>query len=152
MSIVWCNKPYISIVSDIEPKTIVRKRFPSDEAWEIADKKKFPYINKRAVLWTVSFEGETYSFIVEKNFKWDGTTCLFLHHIPSLLDASCLHDKLCNKHYLVGNNRKLASIIFREIGIASGTWKWFMWLAYFLVDLYQKYFGKDLKNNKWNEY
>ena len=151
MTILWCSTKDLIIVSDVEPVTQVRKKVPSDEAWDIEGKKKFPYINKVEVLWQIIYKGEVFSFIIEKDFKWDGTTCLGLQHIPSLLDASCVHDKLCNKHYLVGNNRKLSSAIFREIGIASGNWKWFMWLAYYLVDTFQKYFGRDLKNNKWDE-
>ena len=147
--IIWCNKPYLLITSDKEPKTAVRKPLPSDTQYERENKKDFPYINKRDVTFTVDYLGTVYVIEIEKGFCWDGATALGLHHLPKFLDASMVHDKLCNKHYLVADDRQLSSMIFRELCIASGVNKAFAWLAYYAVDNFQKVFGRDEKGRKW---
>lgn len=149
--IVWCDKPELRITSDIEPDTAVRKPLPSDTPEERKDKKKFPYINKRRVLFDINYLGKQYCILIEKNFKWDGATCLGLHHLPKFLNPSMVHDKMCNDHSLVDYDRQLSSIIFREMCIASGVNRIFAYGAYNAVDNFQKVFGKDLKGNKWNK-
>lgn len=150
--IIWCDKPEIKIVSDIAPVTTVCKPLPSDSPEEQAYKKKYPYLNKKRVLWDINYLGTQYCFPTEKGFRWNGTNCLFLQHHPKLLDASMIHDQLCNHHELVDYDRQLSSIIFREVGIASGAWKPFMYGAYHAVDNFQKVWGKDLLGRKWNEH
>ena len=149
--IEWCNKPYLKITSDIAPKTAVRKPLPTDTIDEREDKKQKPYINKKAVVFTVDYLGTIYVIEIPKGYTWNGTNCLGLQYNPKLLDASCIHDALCEKHYLVANDRQLSSMIFRELGIASGVNKPFMWIAYHAVDNFQKVFGRDIKGRKWNE-
>ena len=147
--IIWSDLPYLKIVSDTEPHPTVRQELPSDSKEERKDKKKYPYLNKSRIMWDINYLGTQYCIVIEKGFKWDGASCPGLHHIPCLLTASMVHDKLCNIHSLVGNDRQLSSMIFREIGITSGAFKWFMNIAYHCVDNYQKIWGKDLKGNKW---
>lgn len=147
--IVWTCKPELLITSDIEPQTAVRKPLPSDSEAEKKDKRNFPYINKRAVKWHIDYLGLVYDILIPKGFLWNGTNCIGLQYHPKLLNASMVHDALCNDHSLVGNDRQLSSIIFRELGIASGASKAFMWVAYSAVDNYQKIFGRDLEGNGW---
>lgn len=149
--IVWCDKPYLKITSDIEPKTVVRKPLPSDTKEEKKDKKNKPYLNKKNVVFTVNYLGIVYIIEIKKGYKWNGTNCLGLQHNPKLLDASCVHDFCCEHHNVVEYDRQLSSMIFREIGIASGVNKPFMWVAYHAVDNFQKIFGKDENGKKWNE-
>ena len=149
--IVWCDKPYLKITSDIEPKTVVRKPLPSDTKEEKKDKKNKPYLNKKNVVFTVNYLGMVYIIEIQKGYKWNGTNCLGLQHNPKLLDASCVHDFCCEHHNVVEYDRQLSSMIFREIGIASGVNKPFMWTAYHAVDNFQKIFGKDENGKKWNE-
>lgn len=147
--IVWCDKYELRIISDINPLTSVRKPLPSDTKEEKKDKKLYPYLNKKQVKFEISYLGVTYHITIEKDFKWDGSSCPTLHHIPSLLNASMLHDMLCNDHSLVGFDRQLSSIVFREMGIASGVNKAFMYVAYHCVDNFQKVFGRDKQGRKW---
>lgn len=147
--ITWCNKPELKITSDIEPKTAVRKPMPTDTIDEREDKKQKPYINKKAVIFTVDYLGTIYVIEIPKNYTWNGTNCLGLQYNPKLLTASMVHDYLCERHYVVANDRQLSSMIFRELGIASGVNKPFMYIAYHCVDNFQKIFGRDLKGNKW---
>lgn len=149
--IVWCDKENLIITSDIAPQTTVCKPLPSDDEETRKYKKKFPYLNKKRVLFDVTYFDKQYCILIDKGFRWNGTNCLGLQHNPKLLDASCFHDLLCNKHYLIDNDRQLSSLIFREMGIASGVWKPFMYGAYHAVDNYQKVWGKDLQGRKWSE-
>ena len=147
--IIWCDKPELKIVSDIEPDTGVCKPLPTDSKEIRAYKKKFPYINRKRVLWDISYLGTQYCFPTPEGFRWNGTNCLGLQHHPKLLNASMIHDQLCNDHNLIDQDRQLSSMIFREVGLASDVWVPFMWSAYHAVDNFQKVWGKDLQGNKW---
>lgn len=147
--IVYCEKDDLIIQSSCVIKTGVRKRVPSDSEAEIKSKKLYPYINKRDIIFNISYLGEQYTFFIPKGFCWNGTNCIFLQHCPALLDASMVHDYLCNHHNAIGNDRQLSSIVFRELGAFSGMPRWFMNIAYVAVDKFQKCFGKDLNGNKW---
>lgn len=148
--IVWCQKPELTITSDIEPQTVVRKPLPSDSVEVKKDKKLFPYLNKMKVKFEISYLGITHYITISKDFTWDGSSCPGLHHIPSLLNASMVHDTICNDHSLIGYDRQLSSMVFREIGIASGVNILFMYAAYWCVDNYQKVLGRDKEGRRWN--
>ena len=151
--IKYCNKPELLIQSSCIIRTVVRKRIPSDSEMDIMSKKKYPYINKKDIIFNIDYLGQQYTFTIPKGFCWNGTNCLFLQHCPTLLDASMIHDYICNHHNIIGYDRQLSSIIFREMGIFSGMPKWFMYIAYVAVDWFQKYFGRDLNGDKWkNEF
>lgn len=141
--LVWCLNSEVTIVSTNEPITQVLKPEPTDTKEQKEDKKSKPYINKRRVIFIVSYKDNEYIIPIKKNYRWNGTNCLGLQHLPCLLDASMVHDAICENHSLVNNNRQLSTIIFREIGIASGAWHWFMHVAYYVVDTYQKLFVKS---------
>lgn len=147
--IIWCNKPELTIISDKEPQTAVLKPLPSDSFFEREAKKEKPYLNKLEVTFTVNYLGTVYVIDIPRGYTWNGTNCLGLQYNPKLLTASMVHDFICERHYAVENDRQLSSMIFRELGIASGVNKPFMWLAYHCVDNFQKVFGRDLKGNKW---
>ena len=135
---IWCENNEILIKSDLMPRTEVLKPNPFDDHIEKRIKNKLPYLNFFDVVFEVFYQGEWYRIEIEENYRWNGTNCLGLQHLPVLLDMSMIHDKLCRCRGLVKNNRKLSSIILREIGIASGVHPIFMYIAYFLVELYQK--------------
>ena len=136
--IIWCDKPELKITSDIEPVTCVRKPIPSDSKEKRKEKKKKPYLNKKRVLFDINYLGNQYCIVIQAGYTWDGATCLGLHHLPVFLNASMLHDKLCENRELIGNDRQLSSIVFREMSKSSGVWKWFANVAYKAVDTYQK--------------
>ena len=147
--IIWCEKSFLTIISDKIPQTAVLKPLPSDSKEERKDKKKKPYINKIDVIFYVNYLGQNYSIYIPKSYRWDGSSCPGLHNIPALLDASMIHDILCENHIIIDNDRQLSSMIFREMGIASGVNKAFMYCAYHAVDNFQKIFGKDKEGNRW---
>ena len=147
--IIWCDKDYLTIKSDKAPQTGVKTPLPSDSKEERKDKKKKPYINKMGVTFYIDYLGSHYGVYIPKNYTWDGASTPGFHHLPALLDASMCHDIICENKEMIGYDRQLSSMVFREIGIASGVNKAFMYLAYNAVDNFQKIFGKDKKGNKW---
>lgn len=145
--IEWCIKPELQITSDIEPKTAVLKPLPTDSKEEKESKKKYPYLNKKNVVFTVNYLGMEYIIEIEKGYRWNGANIprCFWWLIGSMgendfLDASMIHDKLTEKKCLVAYDRQLSSIIFREILIASGVSKFKAGIMYKAVDCYQKMF------------
>lgn len=147
--IVWCQKDDITIISNTQPITQVRKPLPTDTKSVKKNKKKYPYLNKKDVMFLVIYLGKKHIIEIKKGYKWNGTNCLGLQHNPKLLNPSMVHDILCQRHDLVDNDRQLSSIIFRELGIASDVNKFFMYGAYHAVDNFQKIWGRDLRGEKW---
>lgn len=150
--IVWCIKPELSIISDIEPKTTVRKPLPCDSQEERESKKKYPYLNKKDVNFRVNYLGVEFLIDIPKGYCWNGADipsclwwCIGSKDASQFLNASMVHDRIMERKCLVAYDRQLSSIIFREILIASGVGKLKAKLMYNAVDFYQKYFC-DWKN------
>lgn len=148
-SVIWCNKPELKIVSDIEPCTWVRKPLPSDTNTQKKDKKTKPYENKKRVLFDINYLGKQYCILIEKGYCWNGANIPrpFWWLIGSMgenefLNASMVHDKLTENHHLIDYDRQLSSMIFREMLIASGVSKVKAQIMYKAVDVYQKMFCK----------
>ena len=152
--IVWCDKPELKITSDIAPETTVIKPLPSDTKEVKKDKKKKPYLNKKRVMWTINYLGQQYCFVIEKDYRWNGANIprVFWFIIGSMgesdfLDASMIHDKMCENPEIVGYDRQLSSIIFREVLKGAGVGKVRAQTMYVSVDNYQK-FCKQWKKGK----
>ena len=143
--IVWCDKPELKIISDIEPCTCVQKIMPSDSELTKQDKKRKPYVNKKRVLFTINYLGNQYCILVHRGYTWDGASIpvgfrwlIGAKGSPEFLNASMIHDKMFENHDLVDNDRQLSSIIFRELLIASGVGKVRAWTMFYAVDIYQR--------------
>ena len=143
--IVWCDKPELRIVSDIAPATVVIKPLPSDSKEVKKDKKRKPYLNKRRVMWTIEYLGKQYCFVIEKGYRWNGANIprVFWFLIGSMgesdfLDASMIHDKMCENPEIVDYDRQLSSMIFREVLKGAGVGKIKAQTMYTAVDNYQK--------------
>ena len=72
--IIWCNKDYLTIMSDVEPQTAVRTPLPSDSKEEKKDKKKKPYINKIDVVFYINYLGTAYHVYIPRGYTWDGAS------------------------------------------------------------------------------
>lgn len=145
--ITWCDKSYLSITSNKEPHTDVRKPVPSDTISEREIKLGRPYINKTDVQFEINYLGTVYIIDIPKGYAWDGASIprIFWRIIGpkgdnTFLNASMVHDIICENKYLVAYDRQLSSIILREILLASGVAKWRANTMYNIVDFYQKYF------------
>ena len=65
------------------------------------------------------------------------------------LNASMVHDMLCENHAAVDYDRQLSSMIFREILIASGVSRFKAQTMYIAVDNFQKLFCGWEKRNEF---
>lgn len=146
--IKWCNKPELKIVSDIKPHIAVRIPMPSDSELEKYDKKIMPFINKQRIMWFVDYLGTEYCFSIPKGFTYDGATIPFgfrwiigAKGSDEFMIPSCVHDYMCLHHEVVGSDRQLSSMIFRELLIASGVGKVRAWTMYYAVDNFQRFCG-----------
>lgn len=145
--VIWCYKSYLTIRSDKEPNTDVLKPLPSDTIQEREQKLNKPYVNKTKVLFEIDYLGTVYIIDIPKNYRWDGASIprIFWRIIgpkgdTTFLNASMVHDIICENKYLVAYDRQLSSIILREMLLASGVAKWRAIIMYNIVDFVQKYF------------
>ena len=80
-----------------------------------------------------------------KGYTWDGASIPFGFRWilggkgnPKFLVPSCVHDRMCEEKGLVKYNRRLSSIIFKELLISCGCGKTRANIMFGAVDNYQK--------------
>jgi hypothetical protein len=133
----------LKIYVDREPFiTVKNSRYYSKEEMEK------PYLNKTRCVFTIFYKEEQYVILCQKNYDWDGASIPFgfrwligAKGSPQFLVPSMVHDKLCENHSFVKNDRYLSSLIFRELLIAYGVGKFKANVMFNAVDNFQKLFG-----------
>ena len=143
---IFCDKEEIKIISDVEPDVCNRLGLPLIDEEELEDILKRPYMCRVSVNFFVKYLGKTHQIFIEKGFKYDGATIPFGFRWliggkgnPKFLVASCVHDKMCKCPWLVGYNRYLSSLIFKELLIACGCGKIKANIMFGAVDTFQKF-------------
>ena len=143
--IKFCDKDEIKIYADAEPCVCARTILPITPDAEIKEIKKKPFLNKRNVTFFIYYKDEIYTVFISKGYTWDGASIPFGFRWmlggkgnPNFLVASCVHDKLCENKYLIDYNRKLSSLIFKELLLACGCTKIKANTMYAAVDNFQK--------------
>ena len=146
--LVWCENDKLTITSDIEPCVAVRTILPTDSDFEKKSKTKRPFINKRAIKWSISRHNDFYDITIPKNYCYDGASIprLFWRVIGSkesdeFLIAAMLHDYMCENHSVIGNDRELSSEVFKCLLIACGVCKTKANLMHFAVNNFQRFCG-----------
>lgn len=136
-------KDDLKIMIDREPEvTVKNSRFYSKEEMEK------PYLCKTRVAFTVFYKNEQYVILIPKGYDWDGASIPFgfrwligAKGSPEFLIPSMVHDKMCENHQFINNNRYLSSLIFRELLLAYGVSKFKANVMFNAVDNFQKMFG-----------
>ena len=146
--IVWCKKTELEINSSEKPHIAVRIPMPTDSANEKKDKRRLPFINKTRIMWEINYLGTQYCFVIPKGFCYDGASIPFgfrwligAKGSDEFMIPSCVHDYMCLHHDVVGHDRQLSSMIFRELLIASGVGKLRAQTMYLAVDNFQRFCG-----------
>lgn len=138
----------IKISTDVEPSLCARAILPTHTKEEKKEITKKPYLNKKNIIFTIIADGEEYKLFFPKGYTWDGASIPFgfrwiigAKGNPKFLIPSMVHDKMCECHYLIDNDRNLSSRIFRELLIACGASKVKAQAMYLAVDNFQKFQG-----------
>lgn len=141
----WCDNKLLKIVSNIYPDCDVKTPGLNMSKAELKALRKKPYVNNADVAFTVYYKNEQYVLMFKKGYEWDGASIPFgLRWIvgakgsPEFLIPSMVHDKLCENHAFVKYNRRLSSLIFKELLKACGVSSFKAKLMFIGVDNYQK--------------
>ena len=143
MLLVDSTKDNLKIYVDVEPTpTVKNSRICSKEEMQK------PYVNTDRCMFTVFYNDEQFIILCERGYDWDGASIPFgfrwligAKGSPQFLVPSMVHDKLCENHNLVKNNRYLSSLIFRELLIAYKVNKFKANVMFNAVDNFQKIIG-----------
>lgn len=142
--IEWYKDDALIIYFSNSPCTAMRIIMPSMGEWEKKQIRKYPFLNKKTLNINIFVNGKEFIINIPKNYTWDGATIPhFLWRLigpptsPEFLIPSMVHDKLCERHNLINNNRNLSSKIFKALLLSSGVNKFKAQTMYLAVELYQ---------------
>lgn len=151
MDIIWYSDDEIAILFDKVPKVTMRyvTPFTTEEEKEAINKKPFINLSELKVIIQDKIEQENYEIIIEKDYTWNGANIprIFWRLMGSMTDnrfliPSMIHDKLCENHDLIDDNRYLSTIVFERLLYVSKVNPFSRWLMKHSVDNYQKICGK----------
>lgn len=149
--ITWYLDEEIAILFDKVPNVTMRyvTPFTTEEEKKEINKKPFINLSELKVIIQDKIEQENYEIIIEKDYTWNGANIprIFWRLMGSMTDnrfliPSMIHDKLCENHDLIDDNRYLSTIIFERLLYVSKVNPFSRWLMKHSVDNYQKICGK----------
>lgn len=131
-----------------EPIIITRPIGFDDTKEEMKQKNKKQFTIMNTCILSVYLDDREFTITAWQGYCFDGATIPFglgkgnmKFQIPALY-----HDIMCEKKYLVNNDRNLSSKIFKELLLLCGVPKWKAQLMYLAVDNYQKLCGWEKSN------
>lgn len=126
-----------------EPKIEARAIYPNDSQNEKKEKNRKQFVNCSSCILTVYLKNEKFTITAKCGYCFDGATIPFGlgKGNMKLLVPAMFHDIMCENKFLVKNNRKLSSQIFKKLLIMCGNPKWKSMFMYFVVDNYQRFMG-----------
>lgn len=148
--ITLVDKDYLKITADIDLDAlcvqIPLETYPEELLEEIKAK---PYLNKKRAIFNIYYGDEQYCLLFERGYRWDGATIprgfrwlIGAKGDPSFLLPSMVHDKLCEHHEFIKNNRYLSSLIFKELLLACDVSELKANIMFCAVDNFQKFLWK----------
>lgn len=146
--IEWYKDDETGIFFNIKPNCSIRIINPNMDKIEKRNIEKCPFVNNTELeVYLFDFvEEKNYYFKVEKDYCWDGATIprFFWRLIgaktdPRFLIPSLIHDKLCQNHDIVDNDRYFSSKVFERLLYVSGVSNFKRWLMFHSVDNFQKF-------------
>ena len=122
--IEWYADKEIIILFDKVPNVTMRyvTPFTTEEEKKEINKKPFINLSELKVIIKDKIEQENYEIIIEKDYTWNGANIprIFWRLMGSMTDSrflipSMIHDKLCENHDLIDDDRYLSTIVFERL-------------------------------------
>ncbi len=124
---------------------------------ELAKALEKPFVVLCNIAIWIEYKGVTHCFVIPRGYDWNGANvpwfCWLLigqQKEPRFKLASCVHDYMCEHHDVVGNDRYLSTLVFDTLCEYFGRFNALKrWIMKHSVDNFQKVFGRDLNNKRW---
>lgn len=140
-----------SEIPDIGNKEINKAVMSKDEIKKAKNKPLFVK-NDVMVCLVDKCKNKTYVFTIEKGYDYDGASInrILWRVIGSKENiefkiAALIHDKLCENHYYVNNDRYFADRVFEKLLEVGDVGDFRRWLMFHSVDNFQKFCGWNRK-------
>lgn len=137
------SKKYFKVELIGNPCIIVREVLPYDDEKTVKEKNKKPFMAIKSAVLKVKYDTREYTIANECGYKYDGASIPFKigKGNMKLLIPSLYHDIMCENKGIVDYDRKLSSLIFKELLIQCKVNKLTADIMYRSVDLYQHFMG-----------
>lgn len=135
------SKKYFSVELFGDPDIKVREVMPYDDEKTVKEKNKNPFQANNVAIIKVTYGDKRYIISNPCGLNFDGASIPFKigKGNMKLLIPALFHDIICIDKSLVDYNRKLSSMIFKELLIQCHVNKLTAEIMYEAVDIYQRF-------------
>lgn len=123
------------------PCIVVREVLPSDDDKTVKEKNKKPFMAIKSAVLKVKYGTREYTIANECGYTYDGASIAFKigKGNMKLLIPSLYHDIMCENKSIVDFDRKLSSLIFKELLLQCKVNKLTANIMYEAVNIYQSF-------------
>lgn len=123
------------------PCILVREVLPYDDESTTKEKNRKPFIALKSAILKVQYGDKKYLLSNKNGYCYDGASIAFKigKGNMKLLIPSLYHDLMCDDKSIIDYDRKLSSMIFKELLIQCNVNKLTAQIMYLAVDNYQKF-------------
>ena len=133
------SKKFFSVELTGNPYIVVREVLPSDDDKTVKEKNKKPFMAIKSAVLKVKYGTKEYTIANECGYTYDGASIPFKigKGNMKLLIPSLYHDIMCENKGIIDFDRKLSSLIFKELLLQCHVNKLTAEIMYESVNIYQ---------------
>ncbi len=133
------SKKFFKVELIGNPCIVVREVMPNDDEKTVKDKNKKPFMAMKSAILKVKYGIKEYTITNKNRYKYDGASIPFKigKGNMKLLIPSLYHDIMCENKAIVDFDRKLSSLIFKELLLQCKVNKLTAEIMYEAVNIYQ---------------
>lgn len=133
------SKKFFKVELIGNPCIIVREVMPGDDDKTVKEKNKKPFMAIKSAVLKVKYDTREYTIANECGYTYDGASIPFKigKGNMKLLIPSLYHDIMCENKGIVDFDRKLSSLIFKELLLQCKVNKLTAEIMYESVNIYQ---------------
>lgn len=139
-------KEFLQVTLIGDPYILVREVLPSDDEATVKDKNRLPFMTQKSALIKVVYRDkkgkETKKIISNPTiYKYDGASIPFKigKGNMKLLIPALYHDLMCEDKSIIDYNRRLSSLIFKDLLLQCKVNKLVAQTMFIAVDTYQRF-------------